>query len=92
MYETLPFKCLRNNRLIVIVNRRMVIIVSKIIELTKITVIQKDTVNKIREAYIGDFKEPIMYGVHGGVREYYGVETDPEYPSTLDHLVAAAGG
>lgn len=65
---------------------------SDIIELTKITIFQKDTANKIREAYIGDFKEPVMFGVHGGVREFYGVDTDPEYPSTLDHIVAAAGG
>lgn len=63
-----------------------------IIELTNITIIQKDTANKIREAFIGDFKEPVVYGVHGGVREFYGVETDPEFPSTLDHIVAAAGG
>lgn len=65
---------------------------SDIIELTKITIFQKDTANKIREAYIGDFKEPVLFGVHGGVREFYGVDTDPEYPSTLDHIVAAAGG
>lgn len=65
---------------------------SDIIELTKITIFQKDTANKIREAYIGDFKKPVMFGVHGGVREFYGVDTDPEYPSTLDHIVAAAGG
>ncbi len=65
---------------------------SEPIELTKITIIQKDTANKIREAYIGEFKEPVMYGVHGGVKKFYGVETNPEYPSTLDHIVASAGG
>ncbi|MCM3611070.1 hypothetical protein M4S82_07365 [Planococcus sp. MERTA32b] len=65
---------------------------SDIIELTKITILQKDTANKIREAYIGDFKDPVIFGVHGGVREFYGVDTDPEFPSTLDHIVAAAGG
>lgn len=65
---------------------------SKPIELTEITIIQKDTPNKIREAHINGFEEPVMYGVHGGVREFYGVETEVEYPSTLDHIVAAAGG
>jgi hypothetical protein len=61
-------------------------------ELTEITIIQKDTPNKIREAYIGSFKEPVMFGVHGGVKKFYGVEPEVEYPSTLDHIVAAAGG
>ncbi|TLS36963.1 hypothetical protein [Pseudalkalibacillus caeni] len=65
---------------------------SKPIELTEIKIIQKDTANKIREAYIGDFEEPVMYGVHGGVKEFYGTEPETEYPSTLDHIVAAAGG
>ncbi|WP_019413048.1 hypothetical protein [Paenisporosarcina sp. TG20] len=65
---------------------------SEPIELTKITIIQKDTANKIREAYIGNFEEPVLYGVHGGVKAFYGAVTEIEYPSTLDHIVAAAGG
>nr|WP_263327355.1 hypothetical protein [Neobacillus sp. Marseille-Q6967] len=65
---------------------------SKPIALTEITIIQKDTPNKIREAYISGFEEPVLFGVHGGVKEFYGVEPKVEYPSTLDHIVAAAGG
>lgn len=65
---------------------------SKPIELTKITIIQKDVASSIRHAYIGDFEEPVFYGVHGGVKEFYGGKTEVEYPSTLDHIVAAAGG
>lgn len=65
---------------------------SEPIELTKITIIQKDTANKIREAYIGNFEEPVLYGVHGGVKAFYGAVTEIEHPSTLDHIVAAAGG
>ncbi|WP_026692068.1 hypothetical protein [Peribacillus kribbensis] len=65
---------------------------SKPIELTQITIIQKDTPNKIREAYIEGFEEPIEFGVHGGVKEFYGVEPSVEHPSTLDYIVAAAGG
>ncbi|RNF39866.1 hypothetical protein [Planococcus salinus] len=65
---------------------------SEPIELTEITIIQKDTANKIREAYINGFEDPVMYGVHGGVREFYGTDTEIQYPSTLDHIVAAAGG
>ncbi len=37
------------------------------IELTEITIIQKDTANKIRQANISGFEEPVFYGVHGGV-------------------------
>jgi hypothetical protein len=65
---------------------------SEPIALTKITVIQKDTPNKIREAYIEGFEVPLLFGVHGGVKQFYGVDPTVEYPSTLDHIVAAAGG
>ncbi|WP_409300917.1 hypothetical protein [Peribacillus sp. SCS-155] len=59
---------------------------------TKIEIIQVDTANKIRKASIEGFDEPIYFGVHGGVKEFYGVNPEVEYPSTLDHIVAAAGG
>lgn len=62
------------------------------IELSEITVYQKDTPNKIRQAYIKGFEEPITFGVHGGVKEFYGVEPEAEHPSTLDYIIAAAGG
>ncbi|MGJ9384179.1 hypothetical protein [Salipaludibacillus sp. CF4.18] len=65
---------------------------SEPIELTEITILQKDTANKIREATISGFDEPVLYGVHGGVKKFYGVEPEIEYPSTLDHIVSAAGG
>lgn len=65
---------------------------SEPIELTKIKIIQEDTPNKIRKAYIGQFEEPVLFGVHGGVKQFYGVDPEVEYPSTLDHIVAAAGG
>lgn len=60
------------------------------IELTKIKIIQEKPPHRV--AYIGDFKEPFHFGVHGGVKKFYGVEPETEYPSTLDHIVAAAGG
>ena len=65
---------------------------SEPIELTEITILQKDTANKIRQANINGFEEPVFYGVHGGVKKFYGVEPEIEYPSTLDHIVSAAGG
>ncbi|WP_088105450.1 hypothetical protein [Halalkalibacter urbisdiaboli] len=65
---------------------------TKPIALTNITIIQKDTANKIRHAFIEGFDAPLHFGVHGGVKDFYGVHTEVENPSTLDHIVAAAGG
>lgn len=63
---------------------------SEPIEISKITIIQDERPN--RRAYISNFKEPIYYGVHGGVRDFYKAVPEIEYPSTLDHIVSAAGG
>jgi hypothetical protein len=46
----------------------------------------------IRHAYVAPFSEPIRFGVHGGVKQFYGVEPEEELPATLDHIVAAVGG
>jgi len=43
----------------------------------------------IRHAYIENFAEPVRYGVHGGIKKFYGVEPDEELPATLDHMIAA---
>jgi hypothetical protein len=49
---------------------------------------------KIRLAYIPAEDEPVVFGVHSEVAEHYGVSDDDEesHPTTLDYLVAAAGG
>ena len=49
---------------------------------------------KIRQANIPAEDEPILFGVHSEVAEHYGVSPDEEEPhaTTLDYLVAAAGG
>jgi len=46
----------------------------------------------VRRAYIENFPEPVRYGLHGGIREFYGVEPEEELPATIDHVVAAVGG
>ncbi len=46
----------------------------------------------IRHAYIEQFTEPIRFGVHSGIKKFYGVEPDEELPATLDHMIAAVGG
>lgn len=49
---------------------------------------------KVRRAYLPGEEEPVLFGVHSEVAEHYGVEPGAEEPhaSTLDYVVAAAGG
>jgi hypothetical protein len=49
---------------------------------------------KTRLAQIPGKEEPVLFGVHGEVAQHYGVSPEDEepHPSTLDYLVAAAGG
>src|SRR5258705_7779606 len=42
-----------------------------------------------RRAYLGEVPEPVVYGVQGALREYYGAKEGPPIASTLDHMVAA---
>lgn len=46
----------------------------------------------IRRAFIEPFAEPVRYGVHGAIKQFYGVEPDEEIPATLDQIIAAIGG
>ena len=54
----------------------------------------KPVEGKIRRAYLPAEEKPVLFGVHSEVAEHYGVEPDAEEPhaSTLDYVVAAAGG
>ncbi len=64
-------------------------------EVTYLSKIRVEPVEgKIRRAYLPAVEEPVMFGVHSEVAEHYGVSPDVEDPhaSTLDYLVAAAGG
>ena len=46
----------------------------------------------VRHAYIEQFIEPVRFGVHGGIKKFYGVEPEEEVPATLDYMIAAVGG
>jgi hypothetical protein len=48
--------------------------------------------NGYRRAVLGDVPEPVIYGVQGKLREYYGAKEGPPMASTLDHIVAAVAG
>lgn len=47
-----------------------------------------------RTAWLPGREEPVTFGVHGAVAEHYGVEQEdfPLDATTIDYLVAAAGG
>ncbi len=60
------------------------------VHIARVRVIQEKRPN--RRAYLGDFPEPVRYGVNSGIKAFYKMEPDEELPSTLDHLVASAAG
>lgn len=49
---------------------------------------------KLRAATLPAERQPILFGVHGAVAEHYGVDMTHEeaHATTLDYVVAAAGG
>jgi hypothetical protein len=48
----------------------------------------------VRAATLPALEQPVMFGVHSEIAEHYGVNPKdfPPTPTTLDYLVAAAGG
>ena len=48
----------------------------------------------IRRAFLPAEDEPVMFGVHSEIAEHYGVKPSdfPPTATTLDYVVAAAGG
>ena len=47
----------------------------------------------LRHAYLGAVPTPVVYGMQGALRQYYGVKGEgPAVASTLDHIVAAVAG
>ena len=49
---------------------------------------------RVRRIDVPGSEAPLVVGVHGAIAEHYGVEpgSEPEHPSTLDHVVAAVAG
>lgn len=48
----------------------------------------------LRRAFLPAEPEPVLFGIHGAVAEHYGVNPEASEPhaTTLDYLIAAAGG
>ncbi|MBN1625902.1 MAG: hypothetical protein JW944_05200 [Deltaproteobacteria bacterium] len=45
-----------------------------------------------RKALIEGFSDPVFYGVHGGIKDFYGYAPKKEYAATLDHVIGGVGG
>ena len=63
---------------------------AQIVHTTRITITREE--GPTRKAMIEGFSEPIYYGVHGGIKAFYGVESQKEHAATLDHIVGGVGG
>lgn len=48
----------------------------------------------LRRAYLPAEEKPVMFGVHSEIAEHYGVDPQrfPPHATTIDYVVAAAGG
>jgi hypothetical protein len=63
---------------------------SKVVHTSHITITREQ--GPTRKAVIEGFSEPIFYGIHGGIKKFYGEEPQKEYPATLDHIIGGVGG
>ncbi|MCI0426854.1 MAG: hypothetical protein L0387_09425 [Acidobacteria bacterium] len=65
----------------------------RLVHTTKVRIVQDQP--PARRAYVEDFSQPIPFGVHGKIAEFYKLPkekvTDPQ-PATLDYLVASVAG
>jgi hypothetical protein len=45
-----------------------------------------------RNAFLPATADPVAFGVHGAIAEHYGVDVETPTATTLDYVIAAAGG
>jgi hypothetical protein len=58
-----------------------------IVHTSRIAIVREKGPTRI--ARIEGFPEPVYYGVHGGIKNFYKVEPEKEHAATLDHIVGA---
>ncbi|HQU12906.1 MAG TPA: hypothetical protein PKV70_01540, partial [Thermodesulfobacteriota bacterium] len=58
-----------------------------IVHTSRISIVREKGPTRI--ARIEGFPEPVYYGVHGGIKNFYKVEPEKEHAATLDHIVGA---
>ena len=63
---------------------------AEVVHQSRITITREK--GSTRKAEIEGFNEPVYYGVHGGIKHFYGVDPEEEHAATLDHIVGAVGG
>jgi len=66
---------------------------AKLVHKTKVRIIQDQP--PARRAYIEDFTQPVAFGVHGKIADFYKIPKEKltdQQPATLDYLVASVGG
>jgi hypothetical protein len=63
---------------------------SKVVHQSQITITREK--GPTRKAHIKGFGEPVYYGVHGGIKDFYNIDPEEEHAATLDHIVGAVGG
>ena len=62
----------------------------EVVHTSRIRIVREKGV--IRRAEVEGFSEPIYYGVHGGIANFYKIDVEEEHLATLDHIVAATSG
>jgi hypothetical protein len=65
-------------------------IMGEIVHTSHITITRE--MGPTRKALIKGFAEPVYYGVHGGIKDFYKIDPGKEHAATLDHIVGAVGG
>ncbi|MCH9008207.1 MAG: hypothetical protein O7G31_08965 [Calditrichaeota bacterium] len=65
---------------------------SKVVYISKIRIEREQ--GPLRKAYLPAEAEPVRFGVHGAIAAHYGVSPEISEPhaTTLDYVIAAAGG
>ncbi len=63
---------------------------SNVVHSSRITITREE--GPTRKAVIEGFSEPVYYGIHGGIKEFYGLQPLIEHPATLDHIIGGVGG
>jgi len=62
---------------------------TEVVHTSRLTVTREK--GPVSKALIEGFSEPVFYGIHGGIRKFYGVDPVEEHAATLDHIVGAVG-
>ena len=65
---------------------------NKVVYTSRVRIVREEGPDRV--AYLPAEKDPVKFGVHSEIAEHYKVSPDayPPHATTLDYIVAAAGG